>query len=567
MFWSRVLRILFPFLVLLVLTISAVAEVPEIISYQGRLTDADGNPVADGSYNLTFEIVEHDPVPMGESPLWSSGVQTVTVTDGLFVYYLGSNVALPTEIFKDDALDSYFIRIQVEGSAVFSNGTELVTTPFAVRSIYSDTADYALAGAGGGGSNGWVDDGSTVRLESSSNKVGIGVSTPTDKLVVGSTNIGSSIDDEYIVCGNGYYQGYSGLKIGFNADNFARMKWYGTGEELSFDTRSLGVFYNNTLVLKKGNVGIGQFSPSEPLVVGDDLGSFAGNRIAVGDNTPGAYTGFMTGEDSDNRAFLTWNIDNNFLGIGIEDGGSQWSNMICLRNGNVGFGTSNPTAKFHVTGSGDADVQLPTDAISASEILDEPGIASQELNSTIGLPLNVWDTLLTRTCTFPTSGYVVVLATCEVGFYIERAEVEFGISDSSGTAPHSYLFDTWGDPSGGFVAYDYRVITIHETFAVSPGVNHLSFVAKSRDGSADVRDARITVMFFPTAYGTVTKSSGMEDDTLDFTNIDTGAPSGDWVEDRVAERVRTETELIRAEFEAKLDALRQELLTVKEESR
>ena len=73
----------------------ATADVPNQISYQGRLTESDGTPVPDGDYNIAFQIVEHSPMPMGESPLWSSGLQTVTVTDGLFVYYLGSNVPIP----------------------------------------------------------------------------------------------------------------------------------------------------------------------------------------------------------------------------------------------------------------------------------------------------------------------------------------------------------------------------------------------------------------------------------------------------------------------------------------
>jgi len=128
--------------------ISVSAEVPKTVNYQGRLTDPAGNPVADGDYQITFQIVEHDPLPMGESPLWSSGVQTVTVTDGLFEYYLGSNVPLPIGIFNDDGLDSYFLRMHVEGSLLFLDGIELTATPFAIRSIYSDTAVYALGATG-----------------------------------------------------------------------------------------------------------------------------------------------------------------------------------------------------------------------------------------------------------------------------------------------------------------------------------------------------------------------------------------------------------------------------------
>ncbi|MFH1688065.1 MAG: hypothetical protein ABIE70_11180 [bacterium] len=104
-----------------VLAMSALGEVPNQISYQGRLTDDTGQPVADGDYNITFQITEHSPMPMGETPLWSSGLQPVTVTDGLFVYYQGSNVPLPASIFTDDGLESHYLRFALAGSPLYSS--------------------------------------------------------------------------------------------------------------------------------------------------------------------------------------------------------------------------------------------------------------------------------------------------------------------------------------------------------------------------------------------------------------------------------------------------------------
>jgi hypothetical protein len=85
----------------LLMALTVGAEVPPQISYQGRLVDDTGAPVPDGDYNFTFQLHEHDPVVMGEPLLWSSGMVPVSVTDGLFVYYLGSNVPLPASIFAD----------------------------------------------------------------------------------------------------------------------------------------------------------------------------------------------------------------------------------------------------------------------------------------------------------------------------------------------------------------------------------------------------------------------------------------------------------------------------------
>jgi len=97
--------------------------------------------------------------------------------------------------------------------------------------------------------------------------------------------------------------------------------------------------------------GIGVSNPSEPLVVGKDLGAWAGNRIVVGDDTPGSYTGLVIGEDHTTRAHFTWNINDNFMGIGIEEGGTHYSNMICLRGGNVGINTNTPSTDLYVSGN------------------------------------------------------------------------------------------------------------------------------------------------------------------------------------------------------------------------
>ena len=59
-----------------------------LISYQGRLADADGNPVT-GKVNLEFRLYD---VPTGGVPLWEefwTGGNAVDVSDGLFSVMLG----------------------------------------------------------------------------------------------------------------------------------------------------------------------------------------------------------------------------------------------------------------------------------------------------------------------------------------------------------------------------------------------------------------------------------------------------------------------------------------------
>jgi len=59
-----------------------------LISYQGRLADAEGNPIT-GKVNLEFRLYD---VPTGGGPLWEefwTGGNAVDVSDGLFSVMLG----------------------------------------------------------------------------------------------------------------------------------------------------------------------------------------------------------------------------------------------------------------------------------------------------------------------------------------------------------------------------------------------------------------------------------------------------------------------------------------------
>jgi len=525
---------------------AAHTDVPQLISFQGRLTSSTGNAVADSTYNLTFQMYEHDPPLLGEPVLWQSGPLPVTVTDGMFVHYLGSVTPLPVSVFGDDNLDSYFVRVLVEGTLLASDGIQIVSAPFAYRAataditehaVQSDTADYAHAGPGSG-ATGWVDDGSVVRLQSSSDKVGIGTSSPTDRLVIGG-NLGTSIDDNYVVVRNNHLT-YSGYRLGFNSDNFGWMRWSGLGEELRFGTRTLGVNYLNTMVMRRGNVGIGTPSPSEPLVVGKDLGTFGGTRVVVGSDAPDTYTGLVVGEEPDERGWFVWDVNENALAIGVEDSPSLWSDMIKLKNGEVHVGV----------GSGNSSVRLPSDAISASEILDEPGIrsASRFNNFTIQ---EDWSEFLSTSAAIPTSGYAVVFGTFTVHFWKSVGGhdiLEFAIADSNGVAPHTYRYSLGsGDWASGPIQCP---VTIHEIYAVSEGTAEFSFLVKGGFGYDEfmVENARMTVMFFPTVYGT--KDGGVvADEWIDVVQPVHGTSPRGAIADTDRQSVRPEKDVMQSRID------------------
>ncbi|MGH7601122.1 MAG: hypothetical protein ACREOI_32600, partial [bacterium] len=64
---------------------SLYAQVPQVINYQGQITDAGGNP-ANGTFTLVFAIFS---TATGGTALYSE-TQSVTVSNGVFNVLIGS---------------------------------------------------------------------------------------------------------------------------------------------------------------------------------------------------------------------------------------------------------------------------------------------------------------------------------------------------------------------------------------------------------------------------------------------------------------------------------------------
>lgn len=126
-------------LTITVLTASSLAETPRLISYQGRLTDASGVPLADGVKNLRF-IIWNDPTSVAPAnELWNSGPVTVTTTNGLFSVNLGQSpmAALDPTLFADTLL---WLGISVGADPEISPRTRLVSSPYTLSALYADSA-------------------------------------------------------------------------------------------------------------------------------------------------------------------------------------------------------------------------------------------------------------------------------------------------------------------------------------------------------------------------------------------------------------------------------------------
>ncbi len=147
----KVLSTVYAFVICMILTSGLLAEVPQVINYQGRLTQPDGNPVADGPYPINFII--YNASEAGDS-LWAE-FASIDVANGLFGHQLGVITSLPSDLFSSDTACWLEIRV---GDEIIIPRSKLVSVPYAYHALRADTADYAFACNGGSGGNWTVID-------------------------------------------------------------------------------------------------------------------------------------------------------------------------------------------------------------------------------------------------------------------------------------------------------------------------------------------------------------------------------------------------------------------------
>jgi hypothetical protein len=116
-----------------------------VINYQGRLTDATGNPVADGPQLMKFIIYD---APTGGVDLWGTGFETVQVVNGLFSVQLGAPPmpVLPNDLFAGDT--TRFLGITVGTNPENTPRIKLTSVAYAYHSLRSDIATTVDNGPG-----------------------------------------------------------------------------------------------------------------------------------------------------------------------------------------------------------------------------------------------------------------------------------------------------------------------------------------------------------------------------------------------------------------------------------
>jgi hypothetical protein len=107
--------------------------IPQLLSYQGKLTDTLGAPVSDTTYNVDFRLYT---VPSGGSPYWSE-TQTIRTRSGLFSTLLGS----VTPIGSVPDAGALYLGMAVAGGAELTPRLRIVSGAYAFLSTRTANAD------------------------------------------------------------------------------------------------------------------------------------------------------------------------------------------------------------------------------------------------------------------------------------------------------------------------------------------------------------------------------------------------------------------------------------------
>jgi hypothetical protein len=114
--------------------LEALAGVPALITWQGRLTDNLGVP-RNGNFAMTFRLVDDHGNDL--APAWTESHPSVPVHNGFFAVALGSATTLDPATFSGAPVDVFgplvFLEITVNGETLSPNA-RLTSVPFALLS-------------------------------------------------------------------------------------------------------------------------------------------------------------------------------------------------------------------------------------------------------------------------------------------------------------------------------------------------------------------------------------------------------------------------------------------------
>lgn len=606
-------------MILAVVPGGALASIPRTITIQGVLTDGSGTVVPTGMYSITFRLYDEW---TGGTLLWEETQDLVSVTKGIFTtalgvitsldlpfdeqYFLGISVGGEEELAPRIRLTSNAYSLRAGGVFGVSNvvppsgpvgigtllpaeklevaggvriGTTTNENAGTIRFSAGDFEGYdgsvwkSLTGTGGTGlpegtagqtlrhsGSDWV---ATSNLYNGGTAIGIGTTNPAAPLdITGGNNWDLASTEGDLRIGDDTYR----LKIGVATDGLgagiSRIRAQGGMNKLILGANTADV----VSIESDGTVTLGSIDQASRMYIyGLDYGDPAivmsvsqqGGTIYTMDEI-GSLTAVIAPDNSVGNVGGVFGVLRDVSETGFIVDGNYNGYMEPL----VGVHGSSRSVIFNMHESGNSSVQLPQGSISSSEIENEPGGVSYS-EGNIPTSINSTATIIaSQTMTAPSSGYVLVIGTCQLTVdhvYGTPTDVSIGVSSVSTTLPINQDVALMLPTAAASGPYMFPV-TCSGFFEVAAGSNTFYLLGDKDSGTITATDIQLTAIFVPTSYGTVEPTAAADGG---------GVADGEMavITEADVEEQRAVSEAANlARLERELSEIRSEIEALKEES-
>lgn len=290
---------------------------------------------------------------------------------------------------------------------------------------------------------------------------------------------------------------------------------------------------------RDGGLSLFRGGSSQPVALLEATAS--GSRLVLRDLSAAPAAQLAADLSSGGGGMLVVNRDNQGHSGVVIDG-----NYAGTASPSVAITGAERSALFDMTVGGDNSVMLPAGSISALEIANEPGVASNVV--TAAALSNSLSVLTDRSLNCPGNGYVIVIASAQLEVnHLQGAadEIHLAVSDQAVTIPASQDY-RWLVPSVLPSATIAQPVTVQAVFVVNAGARNFYLLGRQDSGAgATAANINLTALFVPTWYGIAPAASNSAAGELDA---------------QIAARAAAEQAAERESLEARLRRLEAELL-------